>query len=258
MVFLPCGHLATCVSCAPTLTNCPVCRSHIQATVRTFLSWYPAPILKNMYNIQYMHMQIFYELYFEKYDKGMEMDNSWWNEWIWIWYCLSFAPIEIILSPNITSQNWPGFSISKLCKLVLSNNKPFVVLTPQMLSNYQRLQIHCAMCRAANEMKIDISSVNSKCQQLGLWIQSESHVGLVTTKAIGKGRNPREGFSPVVYFMAFIAICNLSCWCSLDRWRLFRRGRSNCRKPVQAMTMANLDLHNFCLLNWSIFFRRID
>jgi len=38
VVFLPCGHLATCVSCAPTLTNCPVCRSHIQATVRTFLS----------------------------------------------------------------------------------------------------------------------------------------------------------------------------------------------------------------------------
>ena len=38
VVFLPCGHLATCVSCAPTLTNCPLCRSRIQATVRTFLS----------------------------------------------------------------------------------------------------------------------------------------------------------------------------------------------------------------------------
>ena len=106
------------------------------------------------------------------------------------------------------------------------------------------------MCRAANEMKIDMSSVNSKCQQLGLWIQSESHVGLVTTKAIGKGRNPREGFSPVVYFMAFIAICNLSCWCSLGRWRLLRRRRSDCRKPVQ----TNLDLHNFCPLKFHFLF----
>ncbi|CAG9860343.1 unnamed protein product [Phyllotreta striolata] len=38
IVFLPCGHLATCVNCAPNLEDCPVCRSTIKATVRTFLS----------------------------------------------------------------------------------------------------------------------------------------------------------------------------------------------------------------------------
>lgn len=38
VVFLPCGHLTTCVNCAPSLKDCPVCRSIIKATVRTFLS----------------------------------------------------------------------------------------------------------------------------------------------------------------------------------------------------------------------------
>lgn len=38
IVFLPCGHLTTCVNCAPSLKDCPVCRSVIKATVRTFLS----------------------------------------------------------------------------------------------------------------------------------------------------------------------------------------------------------------------------
>lgn len=38
VVFLACGHLATCVNCAPSLKDCPVCRSPIQACVRTFLS----------------------------------------------------------------------------------------------------------------------------------------------------------------------------------------------------------------------------
>lgn len=38
IVFLPCGHLATCVNCASNLQDCPVCRSAIKATVRTFLS----------------------------------------------------------------------------------------------------------------------------------------------------------------------------------------------------------------------------
>ena len=32
------------------------------------------------------------------------------------------------------------------------------------------------------------SGAKSKCQQLGLQIQSESQVGLVTSTAIGKGR----------------------------------------------------------------------
>lgn len=38
IVFLPCGHLTTCVNCAPNLEDCPMCRSAIKATVRTFLS----------------------------------------------------------------------------------------------------------------------------------------------------------------------------------------------------------------------------
>ncbi|XP_021938290.1 baculoviral IAP repeat-containing protein 7-like isoform X2 [Zootermopsis nevadensis] len=38
VVFLPCGHLVTCVNCAPSLHDCPVCRQLIKATVRTFLS----------------------------------------------------------------------------------------------------------------------------------------------------------------------------------------------------------------------------
>ncbi|XP_023710520.1 baculoviral IAP repeat-containing protein 3 isoform X2 [Cryptotermes secundus] len=38
VVFLPCGHLVTCVNCAPSLNDCPVCRQLIKATVRTFLS----------------------------------------------------------------------------------------------------------------------------------------------------------------------------------------------------------------------------
>lgn len=38
IVFLPCGHLVTCVNCAPNLEDCPVCRSTIKASVRTFLS----------------------------------------------------------------------------------------------------------------------------------------------------------------------------------------------------------------------------
>ncbi|XP_030375195.1 death-associated inhibitor of apoptosis 2 [Scaptodrosophila lebanonensis] len=38
VVFLPCGHLATCNQCAPSVTNCPMCRAPIKGFVRTFLS----------------------------------------------------------------------------------------------------------------------------------------------------------------------------------------------------------------------------
>jgi len=37
-VFLPCGHLVSCDQCAPKLRNCPVCRTYIRGTVKTFLS----------------------------------------------------------------------------------------------------------------------------------------------------------------------------------------------------------------------------
>lgn len=38
VVFVPCGHLVTCVNCAANVQDCPMCRKPIKATVRTFLS----------------------------------------------------------------------------------------------------------------------------------------------------------------------------------------------------------------------------
>jgi cell division septation protein DedD len=37
-VFLPCGHLVCCDGCARSLQQCPICRTHIRGTVKTFLS----------------------------------------------------------------------------------------------------------------------------------------------------------------------------------------------------------------------------
>lgn len=38
VVFLPCGHLVTCVKCAPSLTVCAICRQSVMSTIRVFLS----------------------------------------------------------------------------------------------------------------------------------------------------------------------------------------------------------------------------
>ncbi|XP_043851379.1 baculoviral IAP repeat-containing protein 2-like [Dromiciops gliroides] len=38
VVFIPCGHLVVCKECAPSLRKCPICRSTIKGTIRTFLS----------------------------------------------------------------------------------------------------------------------------------------------------------------------------------------------------------------------------
>jgi hypothetical protein len=38
VVFIPCGHFATCVVCATAFSTCPVCRTEIVSAVRTFLS----------------------------------------------------------------------------------------------------------------------------------------------------------------------------------------------------------------------------
>ncbi|KAJ8315642.1 hypothetical protein KUTeg_007792 [Tegillarca granosa] len=38
IVFLPCGHLATCAQCSPAMKNCPICRQNINGTLRAFLS----------------------------------------------------------------------------------------------------------------------------------------------------------------------------------------------------------------------------
>ncbi|KAL3882074.1 hypothetical protein ACJMK2_028447 [Sinanodonta woodiana] len=36
VVFLPCGHLVTCPDCAPAMRKCPICRTLIKGTVKTF------------------------------------------------------------------------------------------------------------------------------------------------------------------------------------------------------------------------------
>ncbi|KAJ8315570.1 hypothetical protein KUTeg_007720 [Tegillarca granosa] len=38
IVFLPCGHLCSCVECAPALKQCPICRATIKGTVKAYLS----------------------------------------------------------------------------------------------------------------------------------------------------------------------------------------------------------------------------
>jgi len=38
IVFLPCGHLCSCTSCAPALKNCAVCRAPINGVVRTYMA----------------------------------------------------------------------------------------------------------------------------------------------------------------------------------------------------------------------------
>ena len=38
LVLLPCGHLISCVNCAPSLKDCPVCRQSIHGTVKTYMS----------------------------------------------------------------------------------------------------------------------------------------------------------------------------------------------------------------------------
>jgi hypothetical protein len=36
VLLLPCAHLTTCLECSFSMQNCPLCRSKIQATVRTY------------------------------------------------------------------------------------------------------------------------------------------------------------------------------------------------------------------------------
>ena len=37
IIFLPCGHLVCCVSCAPAMVDCPICRKIINGTVQAFI-----------------------------------------------------------------------------------------------------------------------------------------------------------------------------------------------------------------------------
>ena len=38
VVFLPCGHLVVCTSCAPSLQSCVICRRKITETIKIFMS----------------------------------------------------------------------------------------------------------------------------------------------------------------------------------------------------------------------------
>ncbi|KAK3594450.1 hypothetical protein CHS0354_015449 [Potamilus streckersoni] len=38
VVFLPCGHLLTCVNCAPQVKACPICRSLVRATAKAYFN----------------------------------------------------------------------------------------------------------------------------------------------------------------------------------------------------------------------------
>ena len=67
--------------------------------------------------------------------------------------------------------------------------------------------------RAADEMKVDMSSVDSKCQQLGLWTQSESQVGLVITTAIGKGRGGIQGKDFHQLCIWWVCVIHTHCVC---------------------------------------------
>lgn len=40
VAFLPCGHLACCLDCAPAMRKCPICRSNIKGTVRTYIRYF--------------------------------------------------------------------------------------------------------------------------------------------------------------------------------------------------------------------------
>jgi baculoviral IAP repeat-containing protein 2/3 len=37
LAFIPCGHVAACVSCGHSLRSCPICRAEIKAFVRVYL-----------------------------------------------------------------------------------------------------------------------------------------------------------------------------------------------------------------------------
>ena len=39
IAFVPCGHLVTCMECAPRCPNCPMCRKPIQSQIKTFMSY---------------------------------------------------------------------------------------------------------------------------------------------------------------------------------------------------------------------------
>ena len=38
IVFIPCGHLMSCVNCSPGMKNCAICRKPVKSTVRTYFS----------------------------------------------------------------------------------------------------------------------------------------------------------------------------------------------------------------------------
>ena len=38
IVFIPCGHLMSCVNCSPAMKRCAICREPVKTTIRTYFS----------------------------------------------------------------------------------------------------------------------------------------------------------------------------------------------------------------------------
>ena len=68
VVFLPCGHLISCVNCAPSLKDCPVCRQSIHGTVKTYMSWFES--------------KIYIPINFA--ERSLRQENYFWNWLLWI------------------------------------------------------------------------------------------------------------------------------------------------------------------------------
>ena len=45
-VLLPCGHIALCAQCATRCSDCPICRTLIRGTVRSYIPWTPNHLWK--------------------------------------------------------------------------------------------------------------------------------------------------------------------------------------------------------------------
>lgn len=65
VVFLPCGHLLSCVMCAPAITNCPLCRKEIRSKCEFFSLFINYMDLMSMF----CFLQVVYELFCRKSSK---------------------------------------------------------------------------------------------------------------------------------------------------------------------------------------------
>ena len=110
----------------------------------------------------------------------------------------------------------------KLCKPVLSTNTTFVALTFKI---FQLSKTWRALCRDENE-DWDVSCVSAKFiwsgDSPGLWMQSESHVGLGTNTVIGVSTAQEIVYSNVIFKWSH----DQDGWCSGTFPCVQRRGKT--------------------------------